>query len=68
MDFYVSSVDVKVRDLSLSIKPKATVVQRLHPRKPLATEKQILKNVSFDVPAGSLMAILGESGSGKVTI
>jgi ABC-type glutathione transport system ATPase component len=67
MDFNnTPSVDVKVRELSLSIKPEVTICHKLHLRKQLATEKQILQNVSFDVPAGSLMAIIGESGSGKV--
>jgi ABC-type multidrug transport system ATPase subunit len=64
MDFDpVYPVNVTVRDLSLSIKPK----KRFYGVKESAmTEKPILQNVSLDVPAGSLMAILGESGSGKV--
>ncbi len=31
-------------------------------------ERQILKNVSFDVPAGKTVAIVGPSGAGKSTI
>ena len=31
-------------------------------------ERQILKNVSFDVPAGKMVAIVGPSGAGKSTI
>ena len=61
----VSPVDVKVHNLSLSIKPEAINFQKIR-RKPPVAEKQVLQNISLDVPAGSLMAILGESGSGKV--
>jgi len=32
------------------------------------SEKRILKNVSFNVPAGKVLAILGTTGSGKSTI
>jgi ABC-type glutathione transport system ATPase component len=64
MDFGpVYPVNVKVRDLSLSIKPKKRFCRV---KESAVTEKPILQNVSLDVPAGSLMAILGESGSGKV--
>ena len=31
-------------------------------------EKQILKNVSFTIPRGSMVAVVGETGSGKSTI
>ena len=30
--------------------------------------KEVLKNVSFDAPAGSIIALVGSSGSGKTTI
>jgi len=68
MDFHnVPPVDVKVRDLSLAITPPPPILQRLHLRRGAAVEpKQILRNVSLDVPRGSLMAIIGASGSGKV--
>src|SRR4029077_5403929 len=32
------------------------------------TERQILKGVSFEVPAGKTVAIVGPSGAGKFTI
>jgi len=68
MDFHnVPPVDVKVRDLSLAITPPPPILQRLHLRRGGAVEpKEILRNVSLDVPSGSLMAIIGASGSGKV--
>jgi len=69
MDFLnVPSVNIKVRDLSLSLERSPPLLQRLRFRRPtpLGEEKWILQNVSLDVPAGSLMAIVGASGSGKV--
>jgi ABC-type glutathione transport system ATPase component len=69
MDFHhVPRVDIKVRDLSLSIESAPPILERLHLHRNTARkDKQILQNVSLDVPAGSLMAIIGASGSGKVT-
>src|SRR5579862_2360308 len=70
MDFHrVPPVDVKVRDLSLSIESAIPILEKLHFKKraQITVEaKRILQNVSLDVPAGSLMAIIGASGSGKV--
>jgi ABC-type multidrug transport system ATPase subunit len=68
MDFHhVPPVDVKVRDLSLSIEPSPPTLERLHLKRPrLLEHKTILHNVSVEVPSGSLMAIIGASGSGKV--
>lgn len=69
MDFHnVPPVDVKVRDLSLSMERSIPLLEKLHLRRPPQTieEKRILQNVSLDVVAGSLMAIIGASGSGKV--
>lgn len=69
MDFRnVPPVDVKVRDLSLSIERSIPLLEklRLRRRPPTSEAKRILQNVSLDVPAGSLMAIIGASGSGKV--
>jgi ABC-type multidrug transport system fused ATPase/permease subunit len=69
MDFHhVPPVDVKVRDLSLSIEPSQPILEALHlKRARLLENKTILQNVSLDIPAGSLMAIVGASGSGKVS-
>lgn len=68
MDFNnVPPVNIKVRDLSLSLERSPPLLQTLRFRRPtLGEEKRILRNVSLDVPAGSLMAIMGASGSGKV--
>ena len=68
MDFHhVPQVDIKVRDLFLSIEPSPPILERLRlRRRTVLEEKQVLQNVSLDVPAGSLMAIMGASGSGKV--
>lgn len=68
MDFNnVPPVDVKVRDLSLSIESSPSILERIHIRKGrLQEDKRILQSVSLDVPSGSLMAIIGASGSGKV--
>ena len=69
MDFHnVPPVNIKVRDLSLSLERPPPLLQRLRFRRPatVGEEKKILQNVSLDIPAGSLMAIIGASGSGKV--
>ena len=69
MDFHnVPPVDVKVRDLSLSIERSTPLLEKIRfRRRPQTTEaKRIVQNVSLDVPTGSLMAIIGASGSGKV--
>ena len=69
MEFHnVQPVDVKVRDISLSIERSTPLHEKLHLRRPPQTTevKRILQNISLDVPAGSLMAIIGASGSGKV--
>jgi ABC-type glutathione transport system ATPase component len=69
MDFHnVPPVHVEVRNLSLSLNPSPTLSESLHLGKPRQKiTKTILQNVSLDVPAGSLMAIVGASGSGKVS-
>lgn len=68
MDFLqVRPVAVKVCNLSLLIEQEAKVRSKLHLRRQRETEKKrILKDVSINVPAGSFMAIIGPSGSGKV--
>ena len=68
MDFHhVPLVNIGVRNLSLSIERPPPILEKLRLRRPQPPEqKDILRNVSLDVPAGSLMAIIGASGSGKV--
>ena len=68
MDFHnVPPVDVRVRHLSLAVDRRPPLLERLHLRPPQSREqKKILQDVSLDVPSGSLMAIIGASGSGKV--
>jgi cystine transport system ATP-binding protein len=31
-------------------------------------EHQVLRDISFDVPAGTVTAVIGPSGSGKTTV
>lgn len=61
-------VDIRVRDLSLLLEQSTPMLEKLHIQRPpqLPQIKRILQNVSLDIPAGSLMAIIGASGSGKV--
>jgi ABC-type multidrug transport system ATPase subunit len=71
MDFsHVPPVTIKVRDLSLSLERPTPLLQRLRRRRPpiIKDPKRILQNVSLDVPSGSLMAIMGASGSGKTSL
>ena len=72
MDFHtVPPVDITVRNLSLAITPPSPILERLRLRRRrtgVVEPKQILQNVSLDVPSGSLMAIIGASGSGKVSL
>jgi hypothetical protein len=69
MDFqHVPPVGIEVRSLSLSIAPGKSVTDFLPtwgtpPPKPV---ELILKDVSMEIPRGTLMAIIGASGSGKV--
>ena len=61
-------VSVAVRNLTVSVKdPKSSWMQRKF--KPSTVPlKSILDNVSFDVAAGSFVAIMGGTGSGKTTL
>ena len=70
MDFHnVPPVDIKVRDLSLAIEPSPPLFEKLGLRRPqVREEKRILHDISLDVPSGSLMAIIGASGSGKTSL
>ncbi len=49
---HVTKGEIKVENVSFAYDP----------------ERQILKNVSFEVPAGKMVAIVGPSGAGKSTI
>lgn len=71
----VEPVDVKVRNLSVTIdiSPSAFSIEKYFPRKQQDGEaqvytKEILHSVSAEMPAGSLTAIIGGSGSGKTTM
>ncbi|KAN0116941.1 ABC efflux transporter [Hyaloscypha variabilis] len=71
----VSAVDVSVLGLSVRVKPEVDIrsyvqdafIHRKSTRSG-GSYKTILDDVSVDVPAGSLTAILGSSGSGKTTL
>lgn len=73
----IDPVAVHIRDLSVEvdISPSAleTVLSKFSLRKKINLESQdtnkcILKNVSADMPPGSLTAIIGASGSGKSSL
>jgi ABC-type multidrug transport system ATPase subunit len=74
----VEPVDVQIRNLAVNvdISPSAFSLENLRLRKrkqhqdgePEAERKQILHSVSASMPAGSLTAIIGGSGSGKTTM
>lgn len=74
----IDPVPVKVRDLSISARLD-NPFQRLNPFHRFRNKKNkddlenaniktILDTTSFDLPSGSLMAIIGGSGSGKTTL
>jgi len=67
MDLHqVPPVDVLVRNVSLAIDRPMPLLERLHLRRAQVRDaKPILQDVSLNVPSGSLMAIIGASGSGK---
>jgi ABC-type multidrug transport system ATPase subunit len=72
----VNPVDVQVRGLAVTvdISPSAFSLSNYLPRKktqdgtPVSTTKHILHSVSASMPAGTLTAIIGGSGSGKTTM
>lgn len=72
----VSPVDVRIRDLSVSVdvSPPLFSLDSLFSSKrnrdgdPLPKSKRILHSVSASMPAGTLTAIIGGSGSSKTTM
>jgi ABC-type multidrug transport system ATPase subunit len=72
----VDPVDVQVRNLAVSVdtSPTAFSLSSLLPRRrkqdgdPRPEQKRILHSVSASMPAGTLTAIIGGSGSGKTTM
>jgi ABC-type phosphate/phosphonate transport system ATPase subunit len=61
-------VECEVRDLSLAVKPVPKTWSICRRRDVKAPVTSILKNVSFNIGAGSFIAIMGASGSGKVIL
>ncbi|CAN6626792.1 hypothetical protein TRVA0_011S00474 [Trichomonascus vanleenenianus] len=73
----VDRVDVSVRQLSVTVDVPPSIATvggwKYRAAKAMGRAKavertQILGNISLDVPAGSLMAIIGGSGSGKTSL
>ncbi|CDR36421.1 CYFA0S01e01332g1_1 [Cyberlindnera fabianii] len=69
---HINPVSVRVRDLSVSAKSSSLrgifKRKRHDPEADPQTIKTVLHTTSFDLPKGSLMAIIGGSGSGKTTL
>jgi len=68
-----SDVAISVKDVSKKYRlfpsPKERLKEALHPfRRQYHQEFWALKNVSFDVPKGQTLGILGQNGSGKSTL
>jgi thiol reductant ABC exporter CydC subunit len=67
-----ASADLRVRELTFSYEPRST----LSPQKEQENlallagfaVKNVLENVSFDLPVGKKLAIVGPSGAGKSTL
>lgn len=67
----VEPVDVKVRNLSITVDVRPSIsplVFLTRGAKEAKETRTILDDINADMPAGELMAIIGGSGSGKVTM
>jgi ABC-type multidrug transport system ATPase subunit len=72
----VEPVDIRIRNLAVDVDVSASKLslasllprKRAHDGEALPTTKSILRNVSADMPSGSLTAIIGGSGSGKTSL
>lgn len=74
----VSRVNLQIRNLTVYPDPKPSVWTKItervnhslrpHLLRPNAAVEPLLEDVSTDIPAGSLTAIIGGSGSGKTTL
>jgi len=70
---YMSDIAIRVKNIfkkyRLFFSPKERLKEALHPfRKQYHNEFWALKDVSFDVPKGQTLGILGRNGSGKSTL
>lgn len=64
-------IAIRVEDISKAyhlFKSDADRLRQLFSRKPLYTEFWALRNISFSIPKGSVVGIVGRNGSGKSTI
>ncbi|KAF8537404.1 P-loop containing nucleoside triphosphate hydrolase protein [Trichophaea hybrida] len=66
----VEAVNVSVRNLAISFSQRSnlSLPWRRNPEEEGKKVIKILENVSTDIPAGKLMAIIGSSGSGKTSM
>lgn len=61
---YESENPIKIREIKEGIRYENVVFRYRDDN----IDEDIIKNVSFDIPAGKMIALVGESGSGKSTL